>query len=109
MMRGEYDSAGAMFRKTLEVALKGKDPDTSGMLAKRIKSLAEKGILTADLAIWANEIKELGNPAVHDEDEPHPEDVQKLAGLTEMVLRYIYTLPGMVAAKRTALEEVVDS
>ena len=95
-----WDAAVMMFRKTLEAALEELLPNLSGeSLSFRIKEAAAQQALTPDLAEWANHIRLEGNKAAH--DGPYEkEEARELGAFTEMVLRYLFTLPGMVKEKR---------
>lgn len=99
-LSGNYDAAGSMFRKALDIGLKERFPDnekkTFTTLKARIKEAANSGDLTADLAAWANEIRVGGNEAVHDQEPFSKEDAQELHDFTELVLLYLFTLPGML-------------
>ncbi len=95
-----WDAAGAMFRKALDVGLKHKFPELSGSLFERIQQAKENGGLTKDLAEWAHEIRMEGNTAVHDEDEYKEEEAKPLEAFTDMVFRYLFTLPAMVQEKK---------
>jgi hypothetical protein len=97
---GNEEPAGAMYRKALDVGLKKIDPETKGVLAIRIKKLAAAGKLTPDIAEWSGHIRVLGNEAAHDEDPPTREELTDLRNFTEMVMRYLFSLPSMVGARR---------
>lgn len=91
-----------MYRKALDVALKKIDPTATGVLKTRIKKLAAAGKLTPDIAEWSDHIRDLGNDAAHEEEPPTREELAALRSFTEMVMRYLFTLPAMVAARRPA-------
>ena len=94
-----WDAAGMMFRETLEAALKELFPALSGKLNFKIKEAAAQQLLTPGLAEWAHHIRLEGNKAAH--DAPYTEqEAEALAAFTEMVLVYLFTLPGMVEKKR---------
>jgi hypothetical protein len=42
----------------------------------------------------------LGNEAAHDEDPPTREELTDLRNFTEMVMRYLFSLPSMVSARK---------
>lgn len=85
-----------MMRKTLESALAAKFPDLKGRLVDRIDVAEKQGAMTKDMAQWAHRIRRLGNDAAHD-DEPFSErDAAELRGFTDLLLRYLFTLPGML-------------
>ena len=101
---GNWDAAGAMFREALEVAMKEKFPDIPDTLNlfSRIKKAAEQHALTPDLAEWAHHIRIEGNKAVH--KGPYQEkDARELEAFTDMVLRYLFTLPGMLEERKRQL------
>ena len=105
---GNPDAAGAMFRKALETALKEKFPDRGKMsLAKRIAAAAEAGDLTQDLADWAHQIRIDGNDAAHDEITGN--QVQAMQIFTELVLRYLFELPGMLKEAQQRMPKDEDN
>ena len=65
-----------MFRKTLDTGLKKIDPEAKGRLIDRIKSAAETGKITQDMADWANRIRLDGNDAAHEEDPFTPQQAE---------------------------------
>lgn len=96
-----WDAAGMACRKALDVATLVLEPDSrTKPLARRIDALAATGRITADLAIWAHEIRALGNEAAHDPDEFAEADARDLFAFTELLLMYVFTLPGMLAERR---------
>lgn len=99
--RKEWDSAGAMARRALELTTKNLAPEhASKNLATRINALAEAGKLTPDLKEWAHNLRFLGNDAVHEEDGIPEEEALQGHELTRFILTYVYTLPTQVAAAR---------
>ena len=99
-LAGQWDAAGTMFRKALDTALTAKFPDIEGRLVQRIEKAGKAGLLTADMAEWAHEIRRLGNDAAHEDEPFSAEDARALHAFTELVLRYLFTLPGMMAEAR---------
>ena len=98
-----WDAAGAMFRKALDVGLKVKFPeDSKGSLYERIGRAAQRHDLTPELAEWAHKIRLDGNEAAHDEVPFMDEDAKRLQVFTELVFRYLFTLPGMMQEARGA-------
>ena len=92
-----WDAAGAMFRKALDVGLKVKFPeDSKGSLYERIGRAAQRHDLTPELAEWAHKIRLDGNDAAHGEVPFSDEDAERLQVFTELVFRYLFTLPGMM-------------
>ena len=98
-----WDAAGVMFRKALDVGLKVKfSNDTKGSLYERIRGAADRHDLTPELADWAHKIRLDGNDAAHDEDPFSEEEAKELQVFTELVFRYLFTLPGMMQEARGA-------
>jgi hypothetical protein len=103
--RQEFEAAGFLYGKVLENSIKQLDSDISGTLAKRIDTLAEKGILSPDVKNWAHEIRIIRNDAVHDVEQMTPGDVKAIAEFTEAFLMVVYTMHEKYKArqsKRTA-------
>jgi hypothetical protein len=80
--------------------LKKISPDASGTLAARIKKLAAEHKLTPAIAEWADHIRELGNESAHEDKPPSKEDLTALRSITDMVMRYLFTLPKMVELRK---------
>ena len=99
-INGNEEAAGTMYRKALDVALKKIDPTLSGMLGPRIKKLADAGKLTPDIAEWSRTIKDTGNDAAHEEAPITRDELTHLRSFSEMVLRYLFSLPGAVKKRR---------
>ncbi len=98
---GRYSSAVAMFRRSLEIALKQFSPDVDAWkLEKRIDKLAGLHLITQDMKDWAHEIRLVGNEALHEEEVPTKEEAEDLMLFNEMLLTYLYTLPAKVKARR---------
>ena len=106
-MSGNWNAAGVMFRRTLEEALKHKFPNLSGDLNSRIQKAAEQNKLTPELAEWAHKIRLEGNQAAHGKYEER--DARQLSTLTEMVLWYLFTLPGMLKEKEGQIRSQQES
>ena len=100
-LRNNLESAGSMYRKSLDIATKNLDPSfASQNLASRLRKLAQVGKLTNDIADWADHIRRLGNDAAHDEDVPTGKEIDDLANLTRMALTYLFEMPKRVADLR---------
>jgi hypothetical protein len=97
---GNEEAAGTMYRKALDVGLKKIDATVTGTFAARIKKLAANGKLTADIAEWADHVRDLGNEAAHEDAPPTREELTELRSISEMVMRYLFSLPAMVQARR---------
>jgi hypothetical protein len=99
-IEGNEEAAGTMYRKALDVGLKKIDPDTKGTLAVRIKKLAAANKLTPDIAEWADHVRDLGNDAAHEDEPPTRDQLKDLRNFTEMVMRYLFSLPALVQARK---------
>jgi hypothetical protein len=97
---GNEDAAGTMYRKALDISLKKIDPNLTGTLGAKIKKLAAAGKLTVDIAEWSDHVRDLGNDAAHEETPLTRKELEDLRGFTEMVLRYLFTLPNMIKKRR---------
>ena len=104
-MGGNWDAAGAMFREALDIAMKEKFPDIPDTLNlfARINKAAEQHALTPDLAEWTHHIRIEGNKAVHDKGPYQEGEARQLEAFTDMVLRYLFTLPEMLKERRRQL------
>jgi hypothetical protein len=99
-IEGNEEAAGTMYRKALDVALKKIDPSLTGMLGPLIEKLAAAGKLTPDIAEWSKTIKDAGNDAAHEEEPITRDELTHLRSFSEMVLRYLFSLPGAVKKRR---------
>jgi hypothetical protein len=98
---GNEEAAGAMYGKALDIGLKKIDPTLSGMLGQKIKKLSENGKLTADISEWSKHVRDIRNDAVHEEDPVTREELIVLRNFSEMVLRYLFSLPNAVRKRRS--------
>ncbi|MDX7953742.1 DUF4145 domain-containing protein [Lichenihabitans sp. Uapishka_5] len=101
------EAAAGSYRRALDVGTKhlaNEMPDADDFarqqLNNRIEMLRARGRLTQDLADWSHQIKGLGNEAMHAMDGITREELTALRGFTELVLTYLFTLPGMLAARK---------
>jgi hypothetical protein len=113
-IRGDADVAGIGFRKALDISTKDlirnlKLPNEDKLLKKnlndRIKVLLENGRLTQDLADWAHILREEGNDAAHEEEPYSNEEADTLHEFCKVYLLYVYSLPGMIKARKGPPEE----
>lgn len=58
---------------------------------------------------WADHVRVEGNDALHDPEEFSEDDAKPLRLFTEMFLRYMFELPGEVAAFRGRNAGAVDT
>ena len=102
---GNPDAAGAMFRKSLESGLKQRFSSNKRNLIDKIKDAASKGLITDEMADWADHIRISGNEAVHDDDYTM-EQAKALRVFTELVLIYLFELPGRLTdAKKKSTDD----
>jgi Domain of unknown function (DUF4145) len=97
---GNEEAAGTMYRKALDVGLTLVDPSVTGVLKTRIAELVKQNKLTPSLGEWATQIRLLGNEAAHETDQPTREELTALRNFSDLVLRYLFTLPEMVKARK---------
>jgi Domain of unknown function (DUF4145) len=97
---GNEEAAGTMYRKALDVGLKNIAPSVNGTLKARIATLVQQNLLTPALGEWAEQIRLLGNEAAHEIDQPTRDEVEALRNFSDLVLRYLFTLPAMVTARK---------
>lgn len=99
--RGNWNSAVAMYRSALDIATKAMPDVPSGLtFYKRLMWLHEHHFITQQMKDWADHVRVDGNDALHDPDEFEESDAKPLRLFTETFLRYVYELPGEVAAFR---------
>jgi hypothetical protein len=105
LRRGNWDAAGTMYRKAVELSTIDLGGTKKLFLVKRIDELADKQAIMPDMKKWAHKIRQFGNTAAHDEFEE--DEARALQKFTELFLTYVYTLPGMVkaATQKPAPEE----
>ena len=108
-LQKNWDASGSMFRKALEAALKHKFPHGKGTLYDRIEDAKSVGGLTADLAKWSHQIRLDGRNAVHEEEPYSKEEAERLCAFTNLVLQYLFTLPGMLKEAQGDVEEVAGA
>lgn len=99
-VHGNEEAAGAMYRKALDVGLKRAAPEVGGSLAERIRKLAAANKLTAEMAEWATHVRVIGNEAAHDEEPPSRADLTDLRNFSDVLMRYLFSMPAMIAARK---------
>jgi len=96
-----FDAAGAMFRKSLDVATRILDEFSRSIrLFQRIEKLFDAGLITSSMRDWSHEIRLDGNDAVHDDEPETAEDALATLKFTEAFLTYTFSLPAMVQENR---------
>lgn len=94
------EAAATMFRRSLDLALKVKFPDMKGDLNAKIKKLADGHVLPQSLVDWAHQVRVIGNDGAHDLDGCDQADATAARDFVDAVLRYLFSLPGMIDARR---------
>jgi HEPN domain-containing protein len=95
-----YDASSIMSRKCLEATVKTLDSSGTGNLYSRIEALYTKGLIAETLKDWAHMLRENGNEAAHEEQPVTEEHASELLSFSELLLMYVFTLPGMITAKK---------
>lgn len=97
-----HDIAPMAYRKVLELAVKALSTDIEAWkLEKRIDKMAEEHLITPALRDWAHEIRLDGNEGAHEAEEPTADSVSQIHFFTHAFLLYTFTLPAMIAERRT--------
>lgn len=90
-----------IFAANLDAFKPGTSPDQK--LNNRIDMLTSKHFLTPSLRDWAHSIRFITNEDVHTSSPVSNEEVTEIAEFTDMLLQYLFELPGRVKqAKETA-------
>jgi hypothetical protein len=93
------------YRASLEIALKEFASDLKGMLRERLDKLAESGRIPVSLAEFGHGVRLLGNDAAHEIDAPTEKDVFDIGTIAELVLTYLFTLPGILEERKAEAAE----
>lgn len=112
MSREDWDAAGSMSRKALDVAtrhLDTSDAFAKKPLASRIDDLAARQLITPQMREWAHAIRVDGNDAVHDPDQFTQEEAETLYSFADLFLQYVFTMPGMLNERKKAKESRTTS
>lgn len=99
---GNEEASAMMYRRAMEGALKSRFPDVTGMLDKRIKALVREHHLPPAMGDWANEIRQIGNDAAHEEDGVSRDELDAIRNFSDTLLRYVFTLPREIELRRAA-------
>lgn len=98
LQRKKYETAIFLCGKTLDISTRSMDQ--SWKLEKRLKVLADKGKITADMASWAEEIRLDRNTAAHEDFVLSETDATDIVSFTEAFLTYMYSLPALIESRR---------
>lgn len=99
-VRGNWDACGAMCRKVVDVSTVNLGASRSKKLEQRIDDLEANRTLTPALAAWAHAVRLDGNDASHDPDPFTEDEAHQIRSFTEIFLRYVYELPGMLSESK---------
>jgi len=90
-------------RKTIDIATKNLlgDESKNEKLVKRISLLHGKGLITEQMKDWAHIVRIDSNGAVHSDEEFTKEEAEEMIGFTEVFLIYAFSLPAMVASRKS--------
>lgn len=103
---GRYSAAAACFRKAIERSLKHVDPELTGMLNYRIRELAKSRTLPQAMIDLADQVRLLGNHAMHEDDiDPTKEDCIAAKEFCELFFTYVFSLPLKIEAARERLAQ----
>lgn len=103
------ESAAVMYGRTVETALK-KVAESKGIefkgttLVRRIDEAADLNLIPRDLAEWAHKVRELRNEGAHGESVTQ-KSLMELRGFVDLLLRYLFTLPGTLKELKGASED----
>ncbi len=103
--KNNWDAAGAMFGKVIDITTKKIDPELKGSLYERIEQLAKKHLITPDLKDWAHKIRLIRNDALHEASPTGEQEAHDIQIFTDLFLRYVFTLPGILEERRNTAEE----
>ena len=102
---GMEEAAAGSYGRALEVGTKlFASQHAEQKLNNRIDKMRKDGLITQSLWEWAHMIKSIRNDALHEVDSIDREELKAIRGFTETLLTYLFTLPGMLAERRTAAQ-----
>lgn len=102
LRRHDYDAAGVMFRKSLDMGVKQLHPEGRGNLKNRVNSIPPEIGITQAMKDWAHIIRDDGNDAAHEAEPFTKEQAEAMEAFTETFLTYAFSLPNMVKERRAA-------
>lgn len=89
-------AAGAMYRRTVERAVRHFSPGETGMLHKRIRAIEKAQSLPTALIDLLDQVKLFGNDAIHDDIDPTLDEITDARDFTHLFLEYTFALPKRV-------------
>lgn len=102
---GAPSGACALYRATMERALRDMFPDDTGWLNARIRKAEAERRLPQAMIDWLGEVKAFGDDAAHGDLDATQDDAEAARDFMSLFLTYAYTLPERVRlarAKRAA-------
>ena len=95
----QFTASAIMSRCTLEAVVKTLGASGNN-LRSHIEDLAKRHVITPSLASWAHSLRIIGNEAAHELTDITKQDAEQALFFAEMLLTYIYTLPGRIEQLR---------
>lgn len=94
-------ASAVMARRTLEAIVVDKG-EPNGSLASRLSTLAQRHVLTSELADWAKEVRLIGNIGAHVDplQQVSVDDARQLIAFLRQLVYYFYELPAELARRR---------
>lgn len=95
-----YTSSVLSCRKLLMNISVAKGAPPGKKFIEYVNFLDEKHFTPPDSKEWVDHIRKMGNEATHDIPSIEKEDAIELLGFTEMLLRFVYEMPGKMQKYR---------
>lgn len=99
-----YNTSACMYGKALEAALWSIPEAKGSTLYERIESLGNNGKLPQSLFDVLHNLRIVRNWATHDFESFTKQEMEEFGEATKLVLTYLFTLPGRVAALKGSRE-----
>lgn len=94
------EAAATMYRRSLDLGLKECFPEEKGTLDAKLKRLVKEKKLPEAVGDWAHEVRVIGNDGAHDLDGVSREDLLDARNFIDTVLKYLFTLPAQITARK---------
>lgn len=95
-----WRAAGGMARCAVDLAIKKMDPEAPRVLKQAIDRLHANGTIPKSLADWADQVRGIGNEALHSPEGVEEDEAREAFAFAEMFLTYAFTLPARVEERR---------
>ncbi len=96
---GAINASATMARRAIQAGVIRKGA-TKDKLRDQIDELRDKGLITADLAAWAHEVRYAGNDGAHPEDEVTKGQAEDILELAEQFLTVLFVTPALAEERR---------